>query len=55
MKKTLIEKICNECPQSGFQIGAFHLQKGYNGFIKFGKLEVKQEAMQSEARHSSQA
>ena len=28
-------------PQSGFQIGCFHLQRGYEGDIKFGRIIIE--------------
>jgi len=55
IKEIVIFETPDSFPQSGFQIGAFYLKKDYIGDIKFKRLEVKQEAMQSQARHSSQA
>ena len=55
IKEIIIFDTPKSFPQSGFQIGAFYLQKDYFGDIRFKRLEVKQEAMQSEAQHSSQA
>ena len=41
IKKIVIFDTPKNFPQSGFQIGAFYLKKGYNGDIQFKRMEVK--------------
>jgi hypothetical protein len=43
IKEIVIFDTPKEFPQSGFQIGSFHLKKDYVGDIKFKILDVKQE------------
>ena len=46
IKEIVIFDTPKNFPQSGFQIGCFHLQKGYVGDIIFNRLEVKPNSSQ---------
>jgi hypothetical protein len=45
IKEIVIFNTPENFPQTGFQIGAFHLQRGYKGDIKFGRLFRKEGVM----------